>query len=392
MNDDKSNDELMSSLLASNLSPVSPGEASGLSASAAASVKKVNYFHLVGLGNLSSYSTQSILHDCPRKFQLTKLRAAQQVVMESDGEDEEELPGNPDFAFGHAVGAAVAVFDETRDMDKALLACFLSWDIDLLYDPVQAAIASGKKAKMNGFYHAFWAILLYQRFVEEETDLSEYSFLQAEATIAVDFENGHFYSGHIDELLRHKLSGRIRVKENKTDGGISIDPAKYSNSDQALSYSVAVAVHGATEYEVYYTIYSKPDRRWIQMSFVKSPLAALEWLQGQAMMTSQIDMMADANFFPKNGHSCMKFMRRCQFYEECDVNPDRVFPVRFSGLPKATGFETLEAIEHIDYAVTWSQIVANQRANAEPVSSLNEPELGSTNSTGNEYDSASPAF
>ena len=373
------NDDLMSQLLASNLSTVTPGSDDNLSARAAAGVRKANYYHLVGLGNLTSYSTQSILHDCPRKFQLTKLRAAQQVVLEEEENelgDDTPVPGNADFAFGHAVGAAVAVYDETKDLDRALLACFLSWDIDLLFDPVAHAVTTGRKAKSNGFYHAFWAVMLYPRFVEEETDLSEYEFLQAEATICVDFENGHFYSGHIDELLRHKFTGRIRVKENKTDGAVSIDPAKYSNSDQALSYSVAVSVSGATEYEVFYTIYSKPDKRWIQMSFVKSPLSALEWLQGQAMMTSQIDMYAEANFFPKNGHSCMKFNQRCQFYEECDINPDRVYPIKFSELPKCEGFETLEAIEHVDYRVSWTEIVANQKKSA---ASITQQSFGANN-------------
>lgn len=360
----KSNDQLMEELLASNLTTVSAGRADNLSANAAAGVRKANYFKLVALGNLTSYSTQTLLHDCARKFQLTKLRASQQVVLENDDDGDDPAPGNPDFAFGHAVGAGVAVFDETGDLQRALFACFLSWDIDLLFDPAGAAIASGKRNKMNGFHHAFWAILCYPRFVEEETDLSEYEFLQAEATIAVDFENGHFYSGHIDELLRHKYTGRIRVKENKTDGAVSIDPAKYSNSDQALSYSVAVSVHGATEYEVFYTIYSKPEKRWIQMSFVKSPLAALEWLQGQAMLTSQIDMYADANFFPKNGHNCMKFNHRCQFYDECDINPDKIYPLKFMDLEKCRSFETLEAIEHIDYRVTWSEVIETQKKNS----------------------------
>jgi PD-(D/E)XK nuclease superfamily len=353
--------DLLNSLLDSTIAEIHGSQdTSSLSATAAAGVRKANYFQLVAFQNVSSYSTQSLLHDCPRKFQLTKMRADAKVVLEEE-DDETATPGNPDFAFGHAVGAGVAVFDESGDMDRALLACFLSWDIDLLYDPVEHAKRTGKKLKLNGFYHALWAILCYQRFVEEETDLSEYEFIQAEATIAVDFENGHYYSGHIDELLRHKRTGAIRVKENKTDGAISIDPAKYSNSDQALSYSVVVSVHGATEYEVFYTIYCKPEKRWVQMSFVKSPLSALEWLQGQAMLTSQIDMYADANFFPKNGHSCFKYSYRCPFYEDCDVSSARMFGKRFSELATVRSFEDLDLIEKVDYRVTWSEIVETQK-------------------------------
>jgi len=341
------------------------GEGTSDSIASAAAVRKFNYRALVELGNVSSYSMQNVLEDCPRKYQFTKMRAAVQIPI--DPEDD-EVPGNATFAFGHAVGSGIAVFDQTGDIKASMLACFLAWDIDLLFDPFEEAQRTGRKAKKDGFYHALWAVQMYPSFVAEETDLHEYDVVKLEANVVVDFENGHFYTGHIDELLRNRETGAFRVKENKTDGGVTVDPAKYSNSAQALSYSVAIHAHGATEYDVLYTIYSKPEQRWMAMSFVKSPLSKLEWLQMQAMKCAEIDMYSEANFFPKRGGSCMKFNRRCQFYEECDINPNTIFKMKFSELPQCESFETLEAIEHIDYRVTWSDIVDAQ---AEDVLQLN---------------------
>lgn len=322
--------------------------------SAAAAVQKNNYKKLVAFRNVTSYSMQQELHACPRFFQFMKLRADRDS---SSPVQVEEGTNSITFAFGHAVGAGVAVYDQTQDINRALFAAFLAWDIDLLADH---EYTPGKKRKLESFAHACWAIMQYPRFVEEETDLPDYESIKLEATVGVDFENGHYYVGHVDEVLQNKYTGRLKVKENKTSGFANIDPALYSNSDQALSYSLIVDAYGEAEYDVLYTIYSKPEQRWIAMNFVKNANAKLEWLQGQAFIVSDIEMYEEGNFFPKRGGSCTRFNRRCALYEECDLNPTRIFGKKFSELPTCAGRDDLEAIEIIDYWVTWNDIVSSQ--------------------------------
>lgn len=329
----------------------SPVLAGGSGKAAAQAVSKKNYNQLLAFQNVTSYSMQGILHTCPRKFQITKMRAA-------TAPEETEREGNTTFAFGHAVGAGVAVYDQTHDLDEAIFAAFLAWDIDLLQEP---ELRERGPRKLECFHHAVWALMCYPTFVEEETDLDDYEVIKLEAVVAVDLENGFFYTGHVDELLRSRSTGRFKVKENKTSGFGAIDPALYSNSDQALSYSIVVDAHGAAEYDVLYTIYSKPEQRWIAMPFVKTPLAKIEWLQGQALTATEIENYSSINFFPKRGANCLQFQRRCQFYEECDLDPKTVFGCEYGELPRCNSFEDLEAVEHIDYRVTWSQIVANQK-------------------------------
>lgn len=309
-------------------------------------VRKDRYQELVALGNVSSYSMQQLMYSCPRKFQLTKMQADCEAVTEKEV--------NVDFAFGHALGAGVAEYDESRNLKKSYWAAFLAWNIDLL---ARKQVERGDPKK--SFAHVLWGLNLYAEFFLEE-GLDEYEVLKIEATIGIDFENGHYYSGHIDELLRHKESGRMKVKENKSTGYASVDPALYANSDQTLGYSVVVSAHGATEYDVFYSIYSTTDQRWISMQFVKSPLAKAEWLQTQLLFGSELTEYEAVNFFPRRGGSCFEYSRRCKFFESCDFNAERVFSKQFKDLVKIGSLDELDAIEHIDYRFTLSELVAGQ--------------------------------
>lgn len=312
---------------------------------AAIAVRKDNYRQLVRFQNVSSFSMQSLLRACPRKYQIQ--------CLESDLSEPQERTENLDFAFGHAVGAGVATFDETGDMQQAMWSAFLAWNIDLL---AEFKPEPGKKDKKKSFWHALWAIQCYQTFRDDETDLLDYGVVKTEATIAIDFENGQFYVGHIDQLLRHRETGYLKVKENKTTAFSSIDPLLYENSDQALSYAVVVDMLGEAEYSVIYTVYSTSEQRWIAIEFNKSALDKVEWLRTQYMLQEHLESYTGANFFPKNGANCLSFGRRCEKYETCGFNLDRVFGKQLADLPWCESLEELNSIEPIDYAITLTQI------------------------------------
>lgn len=327
----------MEDVLNLNLQEATPGFG------AAHKVRKDQYHLLIENQNLRTYSTTDLLHACPRKYQLKKLAAHK-------GTD--ERINSPTFAFGHAVGAGVAVYDQTQDIDQAVWAAFLAWDIDLLAGERKPGQRAGKS-----FAEACWALYAYQTFYNESY-LSEYEVVKVEATLAVDFEDGHFYSGHVDELLRHKETGKYCVKENKTDGGTTIDPAKYSNSDQALSYAIVIDMLGASSYTVIYTIYCVPEQRWVQFEFVKGVDLKLEWLQDQLVISQQLDDYTEMNFFPRRGRSCMAYNRRCEYYETCQFSSTNTFGMTFAELPKIEKLEDIDAIEHVDYYAKLSDIVA----------------------------------
>lgn len=299
--------------------------------------------------NLTSYSAQELFHTCPRKFALKKFQAA--------GSAPRERANNVTFAFGHAVGAGVAAFDASQNINDAIWAAFIAWDVDLLDVEVK------KIGKGKGFAEAIWALQLYEQFYNESDYLSlrDYELVKMEATLAIDFENGHYYCGHIDELLRHKETGAFLVKENKTTGLTNIDAALYSNSDQALSYAVVVDMLGGANFDVLYTVYSSAAQQWRSFSFVKQGFKKAEWLQDQLLMHRQIDSYTELNFFPKRGRSCMSFMRRCEYYEDCDIDLAARFPAKFAELPRITELADIAKIEHIDFSTTLSQIIKRQK-------------------------------
>jgi hypothetical protein len=328
-------------LMDTSIHDVAPGQG------AAVKVLKSNYDQLVGHRNLRTYSTTEVFHACPRKFAIKKMQAATGT---------NERLNTPTFAFGHAVGAGVAVYDATQDMRQAIWAAMLAWDMDLFADERKTGRKNGKS-----FHEAVWALYEYRTFYEEETDLRDYEVVGIEQTVAVDFGDEHFYSGHIDELLRNKYTGTYRVKENKTTGFSNIDPSLYSNSDQALGYSVVIDTLGGGEYEVLYTIYSSTEQRWVQYSFVKQTYKKADWIQDQLLINQQIDHYSELKFFPKRGGACFDYMRRCEYYETCDISFKSGFGAEFSELPAIENIEAISAIEHVDYPATLQQLIDKQK-------------------------------
>lgn len=333
--------ELFDSILDTKVTDVTPGHG------AAIKVAKQGYNDLVKHGNLMTYSTSEILFSCPRKYAIKKMQA--------DAGTADRL-NSPTFAFGHAVGAGVAVYDETQDRRQAIWAAFLAWDIDLHEEERKSTRRNGKS-----FWEAVWALYAYQSFYEEETQLADYEMVRVEGTIGIDFEDGHFYSGHIDEVLRHRYTGRYLVKENKTTGFANVDPALYSNSNQALSYAVVVDMLGGSEFEVLYTVYSSTEQKWLQFPFVKQGFKKAEWIQDMLLTHQQLDHYAELKFFPKRGASCFNFMRRCEYYESCDIGMKTAFGKDFADLPKIESLADIHAIEPIDFPTTLSEIVQRQK-------------------------------
>jgi len=313
---------------------------------AATKVLKDGYSRLVSHGNLTTYSTQELFHACPRKFAIKKLQAYAGA---------EERANSPTFAFGHAVGAGVATYDATQDLRASIWEAFRAWDLDLLETERKPGKRLGKS-----FWEAVWALYVYEQFYKE-IGLDQYESIKIEATVAIDFEDGHFYSGHIDEILQHRQTGQYLVKENKTTGFTNIDPALYANSDQALSYAVVVDMLGGNRYDVLYTVYSPTAQEWTQFNFVKQGHKKAEWIQDQLLLHQQIESYQEIKFFPKRGRSCFNFMRRCEYFEDCDIAFKHKFDAEYADLPKIASLSDINAIEQIDFATTLTEIVNKQK-------------------------------
>jgi len=300
----------------------------------ASKTSKKNYRDAYIYINVTSNSQSDVLHKCARMFQVSK----------SPSHQTPEGIFNIDFVFGHSVGAGVQAYLATNSKSQALLASLLAWNIDLDAD-------APKKGK-----NSILATLAVEKFIQfweaGYADQWEIAFFNgkpaSELTFWIDFENGYYHAGHIDIVLRNKITKRLMVLEFKTTAIRTIDEAQYGNSGQALGYSLIVDRIAESEelgqtYEVLYLAYSSTQRTWNPFVFTKNRTQRLEWLQSRLLDHAAIGTFRKLQFFPKNGNSCWSFSSRCAHYGMCDMramqrNDFLVFNPVVHEMPEAMDF------------------------------------------------------
>ena len=146
------------------------------------------------------------LHKCPRKFELDRL-----LPDSVDWNSQEDQ----DLAFGSIVGAGVAEYLVSRNLDKAYFAAFLTCTTDLDFHTTESGTAAGKT-----FWHALFAISRFTLLDEQEYRDYEVVYFQGkpavELSFLVDCGDGFTHQGHVDILLQHKRTKNYRVLDCKT--------------------------------------------------------------------------------------------------------------------------------------------------------------------------------
>lgn len=262
--------------------------------------------------NVTSYSQRRILRECGRKFQILKTPIA------TAGSGLGLV--NIDFVFGHSVGAGIQTYLATRNKLQARFASFLAWNCDL-------DVEHPKKGKSSAF--AWLAvdkfIHLWESEFADKWELATFGDRPAtELTFIIDTENGYYHAGHIDAILRNRITGRYMVLEIKTTAIRTIDEAQYGNSEQALGYSVVLDrvvqdLAATQEFHVLYLAYSSTNREFVPLPFTKSRVHRVEWLQELLLEHASISTFRGLGFFPKNGEACWSFGSRCPHYGICDL-------------------------------------------------------------------------
>lgn len=291
--------------------------------------------------NVTSYSTLDLLHQCPRKFQHVKARAA----------EGRSGANNVDFAYGHAVGAGVqAWLASGGDMDAAIFNGMLAWTL-----PYSASIDNKKKS----LPYASLAVMKFAEFHEE--CLSDWGVWilpngkpAIELSISIHFDSGYTHYAHIDVIYQHRVSGQLAVGENKTSGFKSVEEAIYANSDQALGYSVIIdMLSDDTSYEVFYCVYSTVAKEWSLLPFTKHTSLRAEWITDVKLDHATLDTYHSLNYYPKRGSACFDYMRRCEFFGTCNLTSHLVTPALL-----APG----EEAERVDYSFHMRDVIARQQA------------------------------
>lgn len=324
-----------------------------------ASTSDKAYRKLTSHANVTSYSLLTGLHECPRRFQLEKLQANTEVLAV-------EGQTNLDFAFGHAVGSGIQTYAATGSLVAAQFAAFLAWKAP--WDAVKTNSA-GKpmgKSLVDALiavekFQVFWA----RQFQDYEVVTLPNGRPAVELAFAINFENGYYYFGHIDMLLRNKEDGKLAVFEGKTTAWAP-NAASYGNSNQALGYAVVVdrvaqeIQAPGSDYDVFYCIWSASEEEFIMIPFNKSLKQRAEWIQDVLLDHANLATYRKINFYPKRGESCVnRYGRQCWWYGQCNMRTDSLFPATVP--PDLVAVEDVEAV---DFKFTLSELIQTQKAKA----------------------------
>lgn len=257
------------------------------------------------------------LHKCPRKFELDRL-----LPDSIDWNSQEDI----DLSFGSIVGAGVAEYLVSRNLNKAYFAAFLTCTTDLDFHTTESAISAGKS-----FWHALFAISRFVLLDEQEYRDYEVVHFQGkpavELSFLVDCGDGFTNQGHVDVLLQHKRTGNYRVLDCKTTKYRS-NIAQWQNAPQALGYSImvdAITKTLATTYEVDYCLYNSKTQEWESFNFIKTHAQRAEWIRSLLRDIQHIAEYAEDDHFPKHGESCYDFFRPCSYLDTCQFANHSIF-------------------------------------------------------------------
>lgn len=262
---------------------------------------------------LLSYSFQTLLHTCPRKYQLTRIRATQ--------DEQDPLVSNNQnltFAFGHIVGSGIQDVMCEKDYNTVVFNMFLAYHADLL---------DRNDKQVKSFWHAMLAIdrlisLREQGFLDEY-ELVYYKGAPAiELSFLIQLPDGFKMRGSVDAILRHKESGKILVLECKTSSSTTLNGATYKNSSQALGYSVILDIlfPEASGYDVLYLVYLTKQQTYEQLHFHKNHTQKALWIQELLLDVETLKLYEISGVYPMYGHSCYDFFRECEFFQTCNLS------------------------------------------------------------------------
>ena len=304
----------------------------------------------IRLKNLS-YSSNLLLHACPRKYQLYKLNAE-----EIDEDGDTATAESVTFAFGHAVGTGIQSTLEDKTPEQVLWDMFLSWDAPLWDDDdkrkksFSLAIAAVEKftaARTNGLLKG------YKLATYQGKPAVELSFI-------IHFPNGFKYRGFVDAVLVHEQTGQVLVLELKTTAAKNILAGTYKNSAQAIGYSIVLDAIFPTlsQYTVYYLIYKTLEMEYETMDFPKDYLLRALWIRELLLDIDTIKMYENAGIYPMHGESCVQFYRECKYLGICTLPAARLT----KPLTEAHEKQILESHSHFQISLTLQDLIDAQLA------------------------------
>jgi hypothetical protein len=223
---------------------------------------------------------------------------------------------NVTFAFGHAVGAGVQELLAGGSIEQAIWEAFLAWDVEL-FD-----VDNKYQKSFAWAIHALHKFLPYCRQILKTYEVANFNGKPAkELSFRIRGPNNYYYRGHIDIVLKHRMTGQLLVVELKTTGKKTILESDYANSSQGLSYSLVLdnISAGNSAYHVWYVIYKTEDEDFEFFPYQKSMLDKANWIKGVVADFKQVESYKQDNFYPQYDTSCTQYWRPCKYFDLCGM-------------------------------------------------------------------------
>lgn len=254
-----------------------------------------------------SYSYRTLLHGCPKRYQLTKIATVDREKVES-----------VTFAYGHAVGAGIQAVLENKTWNQVILDMLKAWDFpDILAEETKSC---------KSFFYAIFAVQKFESCVRD-TILADYELAvfqgkpAVELSFRIQLRNGYNYTGHVDVVLKHKTTGQYMVLELKTTGLKTVNYAQYKNSSQAIGYSIILdtIAPGQSSYELLYLVYISSTQEYYPLPFIKNYSERAAWIKELLLDCDILDMYEAQEHYPTHGEFCFSFFRECEWLSNCKL-------------------------------------------------------------------------
>lgn len=280
-----------------------------------------------------SHSSCSLLHSCPRKYQLVKLMSP-------------ERESSIHLAFGSAFGEGIQQLLCGASLQDAVISAVMQWDMSIYEDSTPDKTLWRCIAALETFWYTLQdphAQLQASMGLGVETEdgidmeglvpniLFDYEVAMFEGKpavelgFAIELPDGYVYRGYVDVVLVHKVTRVPLVVDIKSTAAKSTNSAKFQNSPQALGYSIVVDAVIGTDYQefgVLYYEYMTGIRKYISHYFILGIFSRAKWLHNLMMDVKLMQLYGNNSEFPMHGESCVSFNRVCSFLNTCAISTE----------------------------------------------------------------------
>lgn len=259
---------------------------------------------------LSHHSLEK-LHTCERLFQLDRL------LKNTENEEKEHYPAT---VLGNAFEAGISSYIQFQDKERAI---YETW---LAYWPIKEDDKRTEQVAINMVICAFPII---DKLLDEWEIVSFNGKPAIQLSFKIVLNDGFYYVGYVDFILRHKITGRVMVFDCKTTALNLLDLSPiFQNSGQCIGYSVvldAIVGKDIAEYDVGYFVGKLGSGNGFQpviqpLLFTKNLHDRLDWFISLGMDVKHIIEMLELNVFPRRGGSCLQYNKPCKHFGTCHLH------------------------------------------------------------------------